>query len=70
MTKTQETQFIRMFTYLREITKYQTPDQLRRGSRKEYGLEYEEALEFAYENVINTAKQAIKGIKMPKVREG
>lgn len=44
---------------------YQTPDQLRRGSEKEYGLDFQEALEYAYENMQNDARLAIKGKRRP-----
>jgi hypothetical protein len=69
MTPTEEKNYVRMYMYLKEITRYQTPEQLSRGCRKGYGLEYEEALEYAYENVIETAKQAVKGIRFPKKKE-
>lgn len=68
MTKEQET-IIRLYDALRVITKYQTPDQLRRRSEKMYGLSYEEALEYAYENVQQTAKDAIRGVRLPKEKK-
>lgn len=55
----------RMYDALKRITKYQTPTQLQRGAEKEYGLQYEEALEYAYENVLQEAKLAIKGMRRP-----
>lgn len=45
---------------------YQTPDQLRRSSQREWGLDYEEALEYAYDNIQQLAKNAIKGLRKPK----
>ena len=51
---------------LKTISKYQTPEQLRRGSRKQYGLEYEEALEYAYENIMWVAKRVLASVKLPK----
>jgi len=51
---------------LKMITNYLQPEKLRRCSKKEYGLEYEEALEYAYENVLLTAREAIRGYRRPK----
>jgi hypothetical protein len=57
----------RIFDALRTITKdYQTSDQIRRTSIKNYGLECHEALEMAYDNLQAVAKHAIKRIKRPK----
>jgi len=59
----------RMYDALRRIAKeYQTPDQLRRQAEKEYGLEFEEALEYAYENIQADAAAAIKGMRRPVQR--
>lgn len=64
MTKKQQLQFNTMYLTLRRISKvYQTPDRLRRNSEKQYGLEYEEALEMAYENIQNDASFAVKGVR-------
>jgi hypothetical protein len=68
MTKDQET-IIRLYDALRVITKYQTPQQLQRRCEKQYGLHYEEALEYAYENIQQTAKDAIKGVRLPKEKK-
>jgi len=60
---------IKLYDALRAIAKgYQTPDQIRRASEKDYGLSYEEALEMAYENIQATAARATSGlrIKRPK----
>lgn len=57
---------VKLYDALKRITKYQTPDQLRRNSGKEWGLDYEEALGYAYENIQQTAKDAIKGVRQPK----
>lgn len=64
MTAKQKDQFNRMHSALVTIAKaYQTPNQLRKSSEKQWGLDYKEALEMAYENVLETAKSSIKGIK-------
>lgn len=69
MTKEQET-IIGLYTSLKKIAKhYQTPSQLRRASQKQYGLEYEEALEYAYENIQLEAAKAIKGVRLPKEKK-
>lgn len=60
MTSKQKQQYNFMLLTLRKIAKhYMTPDQLRRNSEKEYGLDYEEALGYAYENIQQDAKNAI-----------
>lgn len=65
MTKDQET-IIRLYEALKVITKYMTPSQVRNRCEKQYGLSYEEALEYAYENIQQTAKSAIRGVRLPK----
>lgn len=51
ITQKQAQQFNLMLNALTRIKKYQRPDQLRKSSEKSYGLEFEEALEYAYENM-------------------
>ena len=41
----------RFYLALKQILAYMTPAQLRRSADKTYGLAYEEALEYAYENI-------------------
>ena len=56
----------RLYDTLKCIARgYQTTDQLRKESEKRYGLEYHEALEYAYENIQQEAKFAIKGVRRP-----
>lgn len=56
------------FTVLKKIAKaYQTTDQLRRNSEREYGLAFEEALEMAYENIQAEAANATRGKRRPKL---
>lgn len=57
------------FDALKRITRYQTVEQLRRSSDRQYGLEFVEALEYAYENVIQEARDATKGKRRPKSTE-
>lgn len=64
ITKKQKNQFNLMLHALRKIAKgYQTSDQIRRNSEKEYGLEFSEALEYSYDNLQNEAKTACQGIR-------
>lgn len=63
-------QIVKMYAALERIAKgYQTPEQLRKNSSKQYGLDYQEALEMAYENLQAEAKAAIKGIRIKPVLE-
>ena len=45
---------------LRVIASYDSIQRLRRESEKRYGLDYTEALEMAYENIIEDAKSALR----------
>ena len=57
----------RLYDALHKIAKgYMTPDELRRKCTEEYGLEYHEVLEIAYENIQQDAAKAIKGMRRPK----
>ena len=53
----------RFYVALKRITAYQTPAQLRHNSERQYGLDHAEALEMAYENVIEEAKAALRGYR-------
>lgn len=64
MTPKQREQFNRMRATLLNIARgYQTPDQLRRNSEKDFGCEFHECLEYAYENIQAEAKAAVKGVR-------
>ncbi len=64
MTKSEVQKFNRMHVALITISKgFQTPNQLKKSSSKELGLDYEEALEMSYENIQHIAKCAVKGCK-------
>ena len=43
---------------------YMTPSQMRKN--RQYGLEFEEVLEMAYENIQKLAADAIKGRRRPR----
>ena len=55
----------KMFDGLKTISNYQTVTQLQKNAGKDYGLDYTEALEMAYENVLYTAKLTVKGLRRP-----
>lgn len=64
ITQKQAMQFNIMLGALKLIYKdYETPEKLRKKSEQNYGLYYEEALEMAYGNIQDEARQTIKGIK-------
>lgn len=56
----------RYYDALKRITKYQTPEQIMRRAEKQYGLSGKEALEMAYENIQQEARNAIVGKRRPK----
>jgi len=56
----------KMYQALKRISQYELPEKLRRNAERDYGLDYEEALEMAYENVLHEAKSAIKGMRLPQ----
>ncbi len=57
----------RYFDALKRITAYQSPERLLKKSWDDWGLEDgTEALEYAYENVLQEAKSAIKNRRRPK----
>ena len=56
-----------LFYYaLKRIAAYESTEWLRRNAERTYGLSYEEALEAAYENVRDEAKDALRGKRRPK----
>lgn len=59
----------RLYDALKRIAAYMAPEKLRNCSQKQYGLEADEAIEYAYENVLSEAKFAIKGMRRPAARK-
>ena len=59
----------KMFDALKRIAKYRSCDQLRRAAEQDYGISAEEAIEYAYENVIEEARRATKGMRRPEERK-
>lgn len=67
MTPKQQEQFNRMRSVLKRIsTGYSTPDQLRRHAEREYGIDADEAIMYAYENIQQEAKLAVAGVREVK----
>ena len=65
ITEEQKEQFNEMLKVLRHIDKgYMTTEELRKDSESEYGLDYEEALEMAYENILTDLRFAIKDVNL------
>ena len=59
---------IRLYTALKRITCYDAPAKLRRRAERDYGLSGDEAIEYAYENVLQEARNGLKGIRLPKAK--
>ena len=55
----------RLFDALKRIASYHSTASLKHSSERLYGLESNEALEYAYDNVLLEAKQAIRGMRRP-----
>lgn len=55
----------KLYDALKRITQYDSPAKINRTAGKRYGLSPEEVLEMAYENVLEEAKAAIRGMKRP-----
>ena len=55
----------RFWLALHTISQHLAPHQLLTRSERLYGLPPDEATEYAYENVLSTAKAAIKGARKP-----
>lgn len=66
MTKKQKEQYNVMLTTLRRIAGYQTVEQLRSRADIDYGLDADEAIVYAYENMQAEATSAAKGIRAIK----
>ena len=58
---------VRYFDALKRIANYTPPAQMRRDNERGrgYGLDADEEIEMAYENVIQEAKNAIRGKRRP-----
>lgn len=57
----------RYFDALKRIASYQSPERLKKNSWDDWGLDDgNEALEYAYENVLLEARAALKNRRRPK----
>lgn len=63
ITEKQAIQFNVMLNALKKIKEYQTTEKLRKSSEKDWGLDFEEAIEMAYENIQSEAIRGCKGVK-------
>ena len=63
ITENQKQQFNKMLTTLKHIKAYRSPQNLRKNSEKDLGLDFDEAIEMAYENIQNEASFSIKNVK-------
>lgn len=63
----QEKQILAFYDALKRISLYDAPDRLRKRAQKDYGLCGGEAVEMAYENVLNEARMAIRGKRRPVI---
>lgn len=66
MAKTGPSKERRLYDALWAISQYHKPDRLRKISESEYGCDGDQAIEMAYENVLEEAKLGIKGMRRPK----
>ena len=57
---------LRFWIALKDIADAYDVEWLRRNSEKKYGLSPEEAIEYAHDNLRQTAKDALKGTRRPK----
>lgn len=56
----------KLYDALKRISQYSSVEQIRKTSKNDYGLIEEEAIEMAYNNVLNEASSAIRGMRRPK----
>lgn len=59
----------RLYDALKRISSYDNPERLRKRAERDYGLDAHEAIEMAYDNVLNEARVAIKGLKRPALSQ-
>jgi hypothetical protein len=55
-----------LYAALKRIAGYQSPASLHRYAERDYVVGGSEAIEMAYENVIQEAKNALKGVRLRK----
>ncbi len=57
------------FLALKRIAAYMDPEVLQRKGEAMYGVSGQEAVAMAYQNVLDEARQVIRGKRMPKERK-
>jgi len=65
MTEKQKRDYTNMYNTLVRIKSYDSPAKLRKQSRGDWGLDFEDAIEMSYENIQLEAKHGIKGVYTP-----
>lgn len=70
MTPKQQRQFNQMHAALKRIAAYQSPDALTRTALKRYGLNPDEAVSYAYQNIQAEARAGIRGVRPILAQEG
>jgi hypothetical protein len=68
VTPKEQRDYDQMYLALRRIAQYMTPAQIRRSSEKQYGLGFEECMEYSYENIQGEAKTGLKNVRKLKAR--
>jgi len=68
MTSAEQKRFDRLANAIRRIASYQTPRELRREYSDGMGIGYEEALEYAYENMRNEARAVVALVRPKRVK--
>lgn len=67
ISENQAKQFNKMYASLSRIKQYDSPGKLKKNSERDWGLDYEEAIEMAYENMQIEAKQGLERVKPIKL---
>lgn len=61
-----EKHYAQMFAALQRIKAYQSPERLKKRAWSDWGLDDKgEAVEMAYENVLQEARSGLKGVRKP-----
>ena len=55
---------LKLLHTLKRIASYDTPKRMRKRSFKDWGCEFEECIEMAYENIQHEARTAIRGVRV------
>lgn len=61
---------LKLLATLKRIASYEAPDRLRRNADMRYGLDGDEAVEMAYENMQQEARNAVRGVRVKTMLTG